>query len=66
MVGNSTVTGYSASGQISTITIGTCLSPDTCAVNTTTIVQSQFQGKIDELKIFARELSLSDIGQLAQ
>ncbi|CAF0960085.1 unnamed protein product [Adineta steineri] len=66
MVGNSTVTGYSASGQISTITIGTCLSPDTCAVNTTTIVQSQFQGKIDELQIFARELSLSDIGQLAQ
>ncbi|CAF4165438.1 unnamed protein product, partial [Adineta steineri] len=52
--------------QISTITIGTCPSPDTCAVNTTTIVPSQFQGKIDELKIFARELSLSDIGQLAQ
>ncbi|CAF4203509.1 unnamed protein product, partial [Adineta steineri] len=66
MVGNNTVTSYSASGQISTITIGTCPSPDTCAVNTTTIVPSQFQGKIDELKIFARELSLSDIGQLAQ
>ncbi|CAF0949776.1 unnamed protein product [Adineta steineri] len=66
MVGNSTVTSYSASGQISTITIGTCLSPSTCAINTTTIIPSQFHGKIDELQIFARELSLSDIGQLAQ
>ncbi|CAF4097271.1 unnamed protein product, partial [Adineta steineri] len=66
MVGNNTVTSYSASGQISTITIGTCPSPSTCAVNTTTIIPSQFRGKIDELKIFSRELSLSDIGQLAQ
>ncbi|CAF1106760.1 unnamed protein product [Adineta steineri] len=66
VVGNNTVTSYSASDQISTITIGTCLSPSTCAVNTTTIIPSQFQGKIDELKIFSRELSLSDIDQLAQ
>ncbi|CAF1484618.1 unnamed protein product, partial [Adineta steineri] len=66
MVGNNTATSYSASGQITTITIGTCLSPSTCAVNTTIIIPSQFRGKIDELKIFSRELSLSDIGQLAQ
>jgi hypothetical protein len=56
---------YSASDEMSTITIGTCLQLNMCAVNQTIIVPSQFRGKIDELKIYSRDLSESEIYQLA-
>ena len=62
--GNVTFNDYSASGMMSTITIGTCLQPNACAANETAIVSSQFQGEIDELKIFSRELSASEVYQL--
>ncbi|UJR19190.1 hypothetical protein I4U23_022320 [Adineta vaga] len=64
--GNNTNHIYSVKGSINTIVVGTCLSPSTCSYETTQIVPSQFRGKIDELKIFSRELSLSEIAQLAQ
>lgn len=57
---------YTASDEMNIITLGTCLQPDKCAVNQTQIIPSQFRGKIDELKIFSRELSTSEINQLAQ
>jgi hypothetical protein len=63
---NSIFPDYSASRQISTITVGTCLQPMTCAVGQTQIVPSQFHGKIDEMKIYSRELSKSEVSQLAQ
>jgi hypothetical protein len=59
-----TFSDYSASGEMCTITVGTCLYPTTCAVRMTTIVSSQFRGKIDELKIFSRELSTNEVEQL--
>jgi len=61
---NKTIYDYSASGEMCTITVGTCLYPTTCAVRTTTIVSSQFRGKIDNLKIFSRELSINEVEQL--
>ena len=63
---NSHYLDYSASGNVSTITVGTCLQPMTCAVGQTKIVPFQFHGKIDEMKIFSRELSTSEVSQLAQ
>ncbi|CAF3965266.1 unnamed protein product [Rotaria sp. Silwood1] len=63
---NNTSPNYLASGQMNIITVGTCLQPNTCAAGQTQIVPSQFRGKIDELKIFSRELSISEAGQLAQ
>ncbi len=62
--GNVTFNDYSASGNMSTITIGTCLQPNACASNQTRIVLSQFRGEIDELKIFSRELLASEVYQL--
>ncbi len=62
---NNNYTDYSASGEFCTIVIGTCLQPNACGGYQTEIVPSQFQGKIDELKIFSRELSTSEIEQLA-
>ncbi len=62
--GNVTFNDYAASGNMSTITIGTCLQPNACAANQTRIVLSQFRGEIDELKIFSRELSTSEVYQL--
>jgi hypothetical protein len=61
---NTTFTDYSASGKICTITVGTCLQPNACAVDQTKIVPSQFHGRIDELKIFSREPSTNDVIQL--
>ena len=61
---NSTYTDYSASGEFCTITIGTCLQPNACAVDQTKISSSPFLGKIDELNIFSRELSASEIYNL--
>jgi hypothetical protein len=61
---NNTFTDYSASGQMSTITIGTCSQPNACSTNQTKIIPFQFYGKIDELKIFSRELSSIDVAQL--
>ncbi len=63
---NDTLNSYVASGEMVTITVGTCLQPNTCAFNQTKIVPSQFRGKIDELKIFSRELSINEVFQLAQ
>ncbi len=62
--GNVTFNDYSASGMMNTITLGTCLQPNACAGNQTRIVLSEFRGKIDELKIFSRELSTSEVHQL--
>lgn len=56
---------YAASGRINAITIGTCLNPGTCAAVTTHIVPSQFHGKIDELRVYSRELASSEILSMA-
>jgi hypothetical protein len=61
---NNNYTDYLASGEFCTIVVGTCLHPNACGYRTK-IVPSQFQGKIDELKIYSRELSNSEIEQLA-
>jgi hypothetical protein len=61
---NHTFNDYAASGEMVTITIGTCLQANTCIFDQTKIVLSQFRGKIDELKVFSRELSRSEIYQL--
>jgi hypothetical protein len=62
---NNTYIDYSASGEFCTIVVGTCLQPNTCAAYETKIVPSQFEGMVDELKIFSRELSANEIEQLA-
>ena len=64
--GNNTHHIYSNRGSINTIVIGTCLPPSACLNEITQIVPLQFRGKIDELKIFSRELALSEIARLAQ
>jgi hypothetical protein len=61
---NNTFTDYSASGEMCTITIGTCSRPNACSINQTEIIPFQFHGKIDELRIFSRELSTNDVIQL--
>ncbi|CAF1307624.1 unnamed protein product [Adineta steineri] len=62
---NNLLFDYLASDEMTTITIGTCLQSNQCSINATTIVLSQFQGQIDELKIFARELTNYEIHVLA-
>ncbi|CAF1603288.1 unnamed protein product [Adineta ricciae] len=57
---------YSATGSRYTILVGTSLPSDICSHGKTQIVPLQFRGKIDELKIFSRELSFIEIAQLAQ
>ena len=60
-------TDYAASGKMNMIIIGTSLWPNTCPIyQTNNIALSQFRGKIDELKIFSRELSANEVAQLAQ
>jgi hypothetical protein len=61
---NNASSDYVASNEMSTIVIGTSLQPNMYVANQTRIVLSQFHGKIDELKIFSRELSASDISHL--
>jgi hypothetical protein len=61
---NNTFTDYSASDEMCTITIGTWSQPNACSINQTEIIPFQFHGKIDELKIFSRELSINDVIQL--
>jgi hypothetical protein len=56
---------YSASGAFNRIIIGTCLNATTCAVGMTQIGPSQFQGKIDEVRIYSRALSNIEISTLA-
>ena len=63
---NNTYRSYTASGQMNTLIIGSCVQWSACALNQTQIVPSQFRGKIDELKIFSRELSVNEVQQLAQ
>ncbi len=62
---NNSSSDYLASGQFGTIIIGTCRQSNLCVVNQTKIVPSQFRGKIDELKIYSRELSMSEIQLMA-
>ncbi len=62
---NNNYTDYLASGEFCTIVIGTCLQSNVCGGYQTKIVPSQFQGKVDELKIYSRELSATEIQQLA-
>ena len=57
---------YLATGSRHTIIVGTCLSLSSWSYAKTKIAPSQFRGKIDELKIFSRELSFTEIAQLAQ
>ncbi|CAF1533832.1 unnamed protein product [Adineta ricciae] len=58
---------YSASNNsLNTIILGNSITLNNCSSSMTQIVPSQFQGKIDEFKIFSRELSLDDITELAQ
>ncbi len=54
---NKAFTDYVGSSKFCTSIIGTGSPPTICVVNQTQIVDSQFHGKIDELKIFSRELS---------
>jgi hypothetical protein len=62
---NKASTDYLGSSEFCTIIVGTGSQPNICVVNQTQIVSSQFRGEIDELKIFSRELSASEIYQLA-
>jgi hypothetical protein len=61
---NNTYHNYLASGEMCTIVIGTGLWPTACNINQTKIVPSQFRGMIDDLKIFSRELSQTEISQI--
>jgi hypothetical protein len=56
---------YSASGERNRITIGTCIYPERCAAGITKIIPSQFLGKIDEMKVYSRELSTGELNTLA-
>jgi hypothetical protein len=62
---NEAFTDYVGSSEFCTIIIGTGFPETICVVNQTQIVDSQFHGKIDELKIFSRELSANEVYQLA-
>lgn len=59
----SNATTYSASGSQNFFTIGNLLSGTTCY--NPGILQNPFQGMIDELRIYSRELSSSDVCLLA-
>jgi hypothetical protein len=61
---NNNFNDYLASGQMNSIILGSSSQTNACTINQTNIVSSQFRGKIDELKIFSRELSNEDIIQL--
>ena len=61
---NSTYSDYSASDQMCTITVGTYLSPDQGTSINSAILLDQYRGKVDELKVFSRELTASEISQL--
>ena len=61
---NSTYSDYFASGQMCTITLGTFLPSIPHAIVNGNIVLGQYSGKIDELKIFARELTANEIIEL--
>ena len=56
---------YSASGNRNRITIGTCIFAASCNVGYTKIVPGQFQGKIDEMRVYSRELSIGEMNALA-
>ena len=62
---NNNYNDYTASGTMNTITMGNSAQLDGCTNDKTGIIQSQFQGKIDELKIFSRELSTTEVYQLS-
>lgn len=61
---NSTYSDYSASGQMCTITVGTYLPPNIVMPINSAILPEQYRGKVDELKIFSRELTLDEISRL--
>lgn len=62
---NNTFTDYMGSNEFVTITIGTNPQSSLCLIDRTQIVPSQFQGMIDEFKIFSRQLSPNEIYQLS-
>ncbi|CAF1115306.1 unnamed protein product [Adineta steineri] len=62
---NNNYNDYAASGAMNTITMGNPAQWDKCTSDDTGIIQSQFQGKIDELKIYSRELSKTEVYQLS-
>ncbi|CAF1497964.1 unnamed protein product [Adineta steineri] len=62
---NNNYNDYAASGTMNTITMGNSAQWDKCTSDDTGIIQSQFQGKIDELKIYSRELSKTEVYQLS-
>ncbi|CAF1055787.1 unnamed protein product [Adineta ricciae] len=62
---NLAYTDYAASNQINSITLGTCDLSTTYSNGEDNMAPSnQYQGKIDELKIFSRELTADEICQL--
>jgi hypothetical protein len=62
---NGKVTEYAGSGQMNTITIGTCDESYSCHRADSRISSIQLKAKIDELKVFARELSINEVCQRA-
>ena len=58
-------TDYLGNNEFCTIVLGTGSQPNICAVNQTAIDLSQFRGRIDELRIYSRELFDKEIYQLA-
>ena len=62
---NRVSTDYLGGNGFCTITLGDDALSNSCIVNHTVIVPGQFRGKIDELKIFSRELSSTEIYQLS-
>ena len=61
---NRILTDYLGGNGFCTITLGSDTLSNSC-LSSTVLVPGQFQGKIDELKIFSRELSSTEIYQLA-
>lgn len=63
---NAAYTDYAASGEMNSIILGICDLSTTCSNSEDSRApSSQYQGKIDELKIFSRELTADEICQLA-
>jgi hypothetical protein len=56
---------HASSSWWSTMTVGACIPPSEYCNNTeTAIVPIQYRGKIDEMKIYSRELTIADIHAL--
>jgi hypothetical protein len=56
---------HASSSWWSTMTVGACIPPsENCNDIGTAIVPIQFRGKVDEMKIYSRELTIADIHAL--